>query len=115
MASSIMQVLMFSHVMYFCQALLLWGSRSKQIPNFVTRTVMVRDNDVESALKQLNGILAVEDVTKRWFLTRRYEKPTTARGRINYERSKAVYNEDQARRMQFILRKNRRNPYPGVD
>ncbi len=45
----------------------------------------------------------------------RYEKPTWMRNRVNYERSKAIYDEDMENRLNFILRKNRRNPYPGVD
>ena len=94
---------------------LLWGSLPRQQSNFVSRTVMVKDNNVEEAMKVLNGIVANEGIMQRWKLTRRYEKPTWARNRINYERSKAIYDEDMENRLNFILRKNRRNPYPGVD
>ena len=55
---------------------------------------MVKENDVEGAMNVLNGIMANEGMTARWKLTRRYEKPTWARNRINFERSKAIYNED---------------------
>jgi len=37
------------------------------------------------------------------------------RNRVNYERSKAIYNEDMQNRIAFIMRKNRTNPYPGTD
>ena len=41
----------------------------------------------------LNGIMIQEGLFQRWSGTRRYEKPTQARSRINYEKCKAVYNE----------------------
>ncbi len=76
---------------------------------------MVRDNNVEEAMKVLNGIVASEKILQRWKLTRKYEKPTWTRNRVNYERSKDVYNEDMQNRLNFIMRKNRKNPYPGAD
>ena len=67
--------------------------------------------------------------------TRRYEKPfmveyytfvhhsihylmlilffLQARRRINFEKCKAIYNEDMNRKIQFVLRTNRVNPFPG--
>lgn len=80
---------------------------------WLSRTVMVKQNDVEAAMNVLNGIMANEGMTARWKLTRRYEKPTLARNRINYERSKAIYNEDMDNRIKLMLRKNRKDPYPG--
>ena len=74
---------------------------------------MVKENDVEGAMNVLNGIMASEGMTARWKLTRRYEKPTWARNRINFERSKAIYNEDMDNRIKLMLRKNRKDPYPG--
>lgn len=53
-------------------------------------------------------------VPKRWTLTRRYEKPTKHRQRVNFERCQAIYNEDMQNRIQFIMKKNRKNPYPAV-
>lgn len=35
------------------------------------------------------------------------------RRRINFERCKAIYNEDMDRKIQFVLRKNRTDPFPG--
>ena len=55
---------------------------------------MVENNDVESAMKVLNGIMAQEGLYRRWMGTRRYETPTVARRRINFQRGKAVYHED---------------------
>ena len=73
---------------------------------------MVENNDIDSAMKVLNGIMSNEGMYQRWMLTRRYEKPFQTRQRINYERCKAVYNEDMGNRVKFLMRKNRKNPYP---
>ena len=35
------------------------------------------------------------------------------RQRVNWEKSKAIYNEDMSKKINFIMRKNRKNPYPG--
>ncbi len=75
---------------------------------------MVKDNDVEGAMSILNGIMANEGLMQRWMLTRRYERPCRARQRINYERTKAVYDEDMQNRLRLIMRKNRKDPYPGT-
>ena len=52
--------------------------------------------------------------TKPYYFNYRYEKPTRARGRINYERTRAIYNEDMQNKIKFIMRKNRKEPYPGT-
>ena len=75
---------------------------------------MVKDNDVDTALTTLNGIMANEGLMQRYKLTRRYEKPFQARQRINYERCKDIYNEDMQNRIKFIMKKNRKAPYPAV-
>lgn len=85
-----------------------------QTANFNSRTVLVHDNNVEEAMKVLNGIMANEGMLHRWKITRRYEKPTKMRRRVNYEKSKAIYDEDMGNRIRFILRKNRMDPYPGT-
>jgi len=35
------------------------------------------------------------------------------RQRVNYAKSQAIYNEDMANKIKFIMRKNRVDPYPG--
>lgn len=35
------------------------------------------------------------------------------RRRVNHEKCKAIYNEDMERKIQFVLRKNRHEPFPG--
>ena len=43
---------------------------------WIARTVMVQNNNVDEAMQILNGIMLREGMTKRWRLTRNYEKPT---------------------------------------
>ncbi|CAK9833274.1 28S ribosomal protein S21, mitochondrial [Anthophora retusa] len=81
---------------------------------FLARTVMVRDNNIGKASRLLNAILSREGIYGQYRYTRCYEKPTQTRRRINYERCKAIYSEDMSRKIGFILRKNRTDPYPGA-
>jgi len=81
---------------------------------FFSRTIFVRNNDVEKACRTLNSILAKEDIFGQYRRTRYYEKPTQVRRRINYEKCKSIYNEDMNRKIQFLLRKNRMDPFPGA-
>jgi small subunit ribosomal protein S21 len=86
----------------------------KHIP-FLSRTILVQNNDVELSARILNRILAKEGILEQYRQTRYYEKPTQKRRRVNYERCKAIYNEEMDRRITFLLRTNRENPYPGCD
>lgn len=80
---------------------------------FIARTIMVKDNNVEKACRVLNRILGQEKIFEQYRRTRYYEKPTQTRRRINFEKSKAIYDEDMSRKIQFILRTNRVDPFPG--
>ncbi|KAG8227878.1 hypothetical protein J437_LFUL007188 [Ladona fulva] len=80
---------------------------------FIARTVFVKDNNIEDACKLLNRILGREGILDQYRRTRFYEKPFQLRRRINYEKCKAIYNEDMDRKIRFIMRKNRTDPYPG--
>jgi ribosomal protein S21 len=80
---------------------------------FIGRTVLVRNGNVEEAIRILNRILGKDGYLEQYRLTRYYEKPTQTRRRINFERCKAIYNEDMERKIQFVLRKNRVDPFPG--
>ncbi|XP_020288032.1 28S ribosomal protein S21, mitochondrial [Pseudomyrmex gracilis] len=81
---------------------------------FISRTVLVQNNDVDKACRVLNRILAKEDIFGQFRRTRYYEKPCQVRRRINYERCKALYDEDMSRKIEFLLRKNRTDPFPGA-
>lgn len=82
---------------------------------FIARTVLVKDNNVEQACGLINRLMAKEDLLDQWRRTRFFERPSQTRRRINYERCKAFYNEDMARKIEFVLRKNRVDPFPGCN
>ncbi|XP_045469883.1 28S ribosomal protein S21, mitochondrial [Harmonia axyridis] len=82
-------------------------------PSFLARTVLVQNNDVEAACRVLNRILGREGILEQFRRTRYYEKPFQVRRRVNYERCKALYDEDMNRKIEFVLRKNRADPFPG--
>ena len=48
----------------------------RRLPNqqahFVSRTVMVKDNEVAYSMKLLNGIMSSEGLLQRWKMTRRF-------------------------------------------
>lgn len=80
---------------------------------FISRTVLVRNENVDEACRMLNRIMGSEGFLDQYRRTRFYEKPTQMRRRINYEKCKAIYDEDMKRKINFILRKNRPEPFPG--
>ncbi|XP_022221902.1 28S ribosomal protein S21, mitochondrial [Drosophila obscura] len=80
---------------------------------FLARTVLVQNNNVEEACRLLNRVLGKEEILDQFRRTRFYEKPFQVRRRVNFEKCKALYNEDMNRKIQFVLRKNRVEPFPG--
>ncbi|XP_065569646.1 small ribosomal subunit protein bS21m-like [Artemia franciscana] len=80
---------------------------------FIARTVLVKDNNVDDAMKIVNRIMGSEGLLDQFRRTQRYEKPFQTRRRINHERCKAIYNEDMSRKIQFLMKVNRVDPYPG--
>ncbi|XP_017046441.1 28S ribosomal protein S21, mitochondrial [Drosophila ficusphila] len=80
---------------------------------FLARTVLVQNNNVEEACRLLNRVLGKEELLDQFRRTRFYEKPYQVRRRVNFEKCKAIYNEDMNRKIQFVLRKNRSEPFPG--
>ena len=48
----------------------------KRQVQWVSRTVMVQNNDIDGAMQVLNGIMSREGLLKRWRGTRYYERPT---------------------------------------
>lgn len=85
----------------------------RQHAKFIARTVMVQDNNVEEACRVVNRIMGSEGWFDQYRRTRRYEKPFQARRRVNFEKCKAIYNEDMNRKIQFVMRTNRLNPFLG--
>ncbi|KAK3849929.1 hypothetical protein Pcinc_043335 [Petrolisthes cinctipes] len=80
---------------------------------FVARTVLVKKNNVEEGMRVLNRLMGKEGLLDRYRLTRHYEKPTQMRRRVNFEKAKAIYNEDMDRKIALVMRKNRLNPWVG--
>ncbi|XP_053973704.1 28S ribosomal protein S21, mitochondrial [Hylaeus volcanicus] len=80
---------------------------------FVARTVFVKDGNIERACRVLNRILGQEKIFEQFRRTRFFEKPCQTRRRVNYEKCRAIYDEDMDRKIKFILRTNREDPYPG--
>ncbi|XP_046744564.1 28S ribosomal protein S21, mitochondrial [Diprion similis] len=80
---------------------------------FIARTVFVRNNNVEEACSVLNRIMGRDGLFEQFRRMRFYEKPCQTRRRINFEKCKAIYNEDMDRKIKFVMRKNRVEPFPG--
>uniref|UniRef100_A0A6B2EB32 Putative mitochondrial ribosomal protein s21 n=1 Tax=Phlebotomus kandelakii TaxID=1109342 RepID=A0A6B2EB32_9DIPT len=80
---------------------------------FLARTVLVQNSNVDDACRVLNRILGKEGIFDQFRRTRFYEKPYQTRRRVNFEKCKSIYNEDMDRKIQFVLRKNRTEPFPG--
>ncbi|KAL0281099.1 UNVERIFIED_CONTAM: hypothetical protein PYX00_002194 [Menopon gallinae] len=81
-------------------------------PYFISRTVLVRNADPEQALRLLNRLCTRDGITEMYKRNERYEKPHRVRQRINLERCIALYNEDLKRKIDFLSRKNRKDPFP---
>ncbi|CAH2326880.1 28S ribosomal S21, mitochondrial [Pelobates cultripes] len=80
---------------------------------FVARTVMVQNGNVDGAYKMLNRILTVDGIVDEAKRRRYYEKPCNQRRRENYENCRRIYNSEMARKVAFLMRKNREDPWPG--
>ncbi|NXB96643.1 RT21 protein, partial [Vidua chalybeata] len=74
---------------------------------FVGRTVMVQNGNVEAA------ILAQDGVAEAVRRSRYYEKPSQARRRRAFEACRRVYCAEMARRIAFLARSARQDPWPG--
>nr|CDJ81509.1 mitochondrial ribosomal protein S21 [Haemonchus contortus] len=82
-------------------------------PRFATRTVLVKNNDVDAAFSLLNRLMDSEGLLKLIRRTQYYQKPYMQRQQLSIEASNAIFNEDMTRKMQFMMRKNRPDAYPG--
>ncbi|KAI4886860.1 hypothetical protein NFI96_021441 [Prochilodus magdalenae] len=107
---------------------------------FVARTVMVQDGNIDAAYRALNRsfreeyemkctysnlvdeflntllterVLSTDGIIETVKRGRYYEKPCRRRQRENYENCKRIYNMDMARKISFISRANRQDPWLG--
>ncbi|XP_071500370.1 small ribosomal subunit protein bS21m-like [Diadema setosum] len=79
---------------------------------FVARTVFVKNGDVDSAYRTLNSALNRDGIIETVRRKRYFEKPFQERRRKEYENMKGIYNQEMRRRISFIMRKNRTDPWP---
>ncbi|XP_006005407.1 28S ribosomal protein S21, mitochondrial [Latimeria chalumnae] len=84
-----------------------------QHARFVARTVMVAGGNVEAAYRTLSRILTVDGIIEEAKRRRYYEKPCCRRRRENYEYCRRIYNTEMARKINFLMRKNRQDPWLG--
>ncbi|KAK1805361.1 hypothetical protein P4O66_019684 [Electrophorus voltai] len=80
---------------------------------FVARTVMVKDGNVDAAYKVLNRVLTLDGIIETVKRKRYYEKPCRRRQRENYENCKRIYQMEMARKISFVSRTNRQDPWLG--
>ncbi|NXH18097.1 RT21 protein, partial [Bucco capensis] len=80
---------------------------------FVARTVMVQNGNVEAAYGALNRILSQDGLVDAIRRGRYYEKPCRKRQRLAYECCRRVYNTEMARKIAFLSRTNRQDPWLG--
>uniref|UniRef100_UPI0037E7623E small ribosomal subunit protein bS21m n=1 Tax=Semicossyphus pulcher TaxID=241346 RepID=UPI0037E7623E len=80
---------------------------------FIARTVMVQDRNVDAAYKNLNRILTQDGIIESVKRKRYFEKPCRERIRKNFEHCKRIYHTEMARKIGFISRTNREDPWTG--
>ncbi|NXX07613.1 small ribosomal subunit protein bS21m [Larus michahellis] len=80
---------------------------------FLGRTVMVQNGNVEAAYGALNRILSQDGLVEVVRRQRYYEKPCRRRQRLAYEACRRVYNAEMARKIAFLARGNRQDPWLG--
>ncbi|NXN95892.1 RT21 protein, partial [Rhinopomastus cyanomelas] len=80
---------------------------------FVARTVMVKNGNVDAAYGVLNRILSEDKLLEEVRRRRYYEKPCRRRQRLAYEACRRVYNAEMSRKLSFLSRTLRSDPWPG--
>ncbi|XP_021356947.1 28S ribosomal protein S21, mitochondrial-like [Mizuhopecten yessoensis] len=79
---------------------------------FISKTVLVKNNDIDTALLLLHRIMREDKVTQQ--IRHRmngYEPPWMKRQRLSYERCKRLYTAEMERKVKLVLKKNRPNPW----
>jgi len=79
---------------------------------YIARTVIVKDGDVDGAVRVINRIMGSEGLFDIYRRTRTYEKPFQVRRRVSWQMCKAIYDEDMDRKIRFVSRKNRHSLNP---
>ncbi|KAF6777590.1 hypothetical protein AHF37_02621 [Paragonimus kellicotti] len=79
---------------------------------YLKKTVIVKNNEFNPAYQALYKILRNDKVINTIQARDYYEKPTRWRRRIMYERCKRIYDSEMSRKINFIVRTHRVNPWP---
>ncbi|XP_033106129.1 28S ribosomal protein S21, mitochondrial-like [Anneissia japonica] len=79
---------------------------------FVARTVFVKNGDVDAAYRTLNSTIVKDGIVEKVKRGRYYEKPCQKRRRLQYENVRRIYNQEMTRKVNFIMKKNRTDPWP---
>ncbi|XP_015229178.1 PREDICTED: 28S ribosomal protein S21, mitochondrial [Cyprinodon variegatus] len=80
---------------------------------FIARTVMVQDGNVDAAYKILNRVLTQDGIIDTVKRRRYFEKPCRERQRKNFENCKRIYHMEMARKIAFVSKTNREDPWLG--
>ncbi|NXY10961.1 RT21 protein, partial [Pteruthius melanotis] len=80
---------------------------------FVGRTVMVQNGNVEAAYGVLSRILAQDALPEALRRSRYREQPSRARRRRAFETCRRLYCAEMGRRIAFLARSGRQDPWPG--
>ncbi|KAM9214707.1 small ribosomal subunit protein bS21m [Leptosomus discolor] len=80
---------------------------------FLGRTVMVQNGNVEAAYGALSRILSHDGLVEAVRRGRYYEKPCRRRQRRAYEACRRIYNAEMGRKISFLARSMRRDPWLG--
>ncbi|XP_041044385.1 28S ribosomal protein S21, mitochondrial-like [Carcharodon carcharias] len=77
---------------------------------FVSRTVMVQGGNVEMVFQALTRILTTDRIIEEAKSKGYYEKPCRKGIYKHYENCRRIYNNEMARKLAFLVRKNRQDP-----
>ncbi|XP_030265411.1 small ribosomal subunit protein bS21m [Sparus aurata] len=80
---------------------------------FIARTVMVEGSNIDAAYKNLNRVLTQEGIIDTVKRKRYYEKPCRERQRKSFENCRRIYHMEMARKLAFVSRTNRDDPWVG--
>ncbi|XP_045177358.2 28S ribosomal protein S21, mitochondrial-like [Mercenaria mercenaria] len=96
----------------FTEILLTSTMASSRHMKMLARTVLIRNNDLEKSYNILNRILNSEGVLKQDRRLRYFEQPSHARNRVCFERGRRIYDSEMKRKVKFLMKKNRVDPFP---
>lgn len=78
----------------------------------LARTVLVKNNDIDKSNIILNRILNSEGIIQEDRRLKYFERPTNMRNRLCFERCKRIYDSEMRRKLKFLMKKNRTDPFP---